>query len=80
MYYFDPEVPATLATVLLAAEVNDESVTRVTWEIDGIPFQTVQAPFISRWLMKPGTHQIRIKSADNPGLHDEIQISIRDIR
>jgi len=80
MYYFDPEIPDNLSTILLAAEVNTEKITRLTWEIDGTPLQTVKAPFTSRWLMKPGIHQIRIHSADNPGSHDEIQISVRDVQ
>ncbi|MCD4654231.1 transglycosylase domain-containing protein [bacterium] len=80
LYYFDPEVPDSFSTILLTVDISDETATRVTWEIDGTPLHTVNAPFISRWKMTSGIHQIRVSSVSDPDLKDAINLEIRDVR
>ena len=58
----DPEVPAPLSTLLLAARVvpADEE---ILWLVDGEPIARVGPPHEARWRLQSGTHVIRAVGA-----------------
>lgn len=58
----DPETPASLATLALAAVVSPPS-AQVVWYVNGLPWQVVDAPYSARWPLVPGRHvfQARVR-------------------
>jgi penicillin-binding protein 1C len=56
----DPETPTGMATIALQAVVNPPS-AQVTWYVDGAPFQVVDYPYTTRWLLQPGDHTFQAK-------------------
>jgi penicillin-binding protein 1C len=56
----DPETPAELSTLQLAARVDPPGAgEEVVWLVDGEPVARVEAPFEARWRLRSGTHVIR---------------------
>lgn len=51
----DPETPAGLATLSLAAVVDPPGADLV-FSVDGVPFATVAPPYRARWPLVPGEH------------------------
>jgi len=55
----DPETPEALATLALEA-IADPPSSQVIWYVDGAPFQTVDFPYSTRWVIEPGQHTFQI--------------------
>jgi penicillin-binding protein 1C len=60
----DPETPAALATLALAAVVDPPG-SEVVFYVDGRPFETVAYPYTTRWPLRSGEHvfEARVPSA-----------------
>ena len=56
----DPETPAALATLALAAEV-DPPAAQLVWYVDGQPFEVADAPYSARWPLAAGEHVIQAR-------------------
>lgn len=56
----DPETPASLATLALAAEV-DPPAPQLVWYVDGRPFEVADAPYAARWPLAAGEHVIQAR-------------------
>lgn len=61
IYYFDPETPRNLSSLVLAAEVSPD-IQWITWEVDGVPYKTIQRNTVVSWPMVPGRHTIKATS------------------
>ena len=61
----DPETPASLATLALAAVANPPA-RQVLWFVDGRPFSLADYPYSARWTLTPGDHtfQARLPYSD----------------
>lgn len=57
-FLFDPDTPASLSTVRLAASVRPAN-EDVVWVVDGAPVAQVGFPHEVRWPLTPGRHTVR---------------------
>ncbi len=56
----DPETPPDAATISLLAVVRPQ-VQQLVWYVDGMPFQTVDYPYTTRWPLRSGTHTFYVE-------------------
>jgi penicillin-binding protein 1C len=56
----DPETPPELSTVALTVIV-DPPVRQVVWYVDGVPYETVNYPYTTRWRLAPGEHTFQVR-------------------
>jgi penicillin-binding protein 1C len=56
----DPETPAPLATLGLAA-VSSPPAKQILWYVDGRPFSLADYPYSARWPLSPGEHIFQAK-------------------
>lgn len=61
----DPETPASLATLGLAATAGPAA-RQLLWSVDGRPISLADYPFSARWPLSPGerTFQVKLPSTD----------------
>ncbi|MEM6456511.1 MAG: transglycosylase domain-containing protein [Acidobacteriota bacterium] len=60
-YFFDPETPASMATLALRASVEGASPSAVIWTVDGVPIATAPPPYAARWRLRRGVHRIEAR-------------------
>lgn len=58
----DPSLPEGHSTLRLAVAV-DPPVEQVVWWVDGLPFATVDYPYVARWPVEPGEHTFEARVA-----------------
>lgn len=58
--FYDPETPLERNTLALRAIV-EPAVEQLVWYVDGLPFATVDRPYLARWPLAPGEHLIQAR-------------------
>jgi penicillin-binding protein 1C len=71
----DPEAPAELNTLALAALVEPPA-EQLVWYVDGRPFRTVEPPFAARWRLEPGEHWFEARVPFSPARSRAVRIRV----
>ncbi len=71
----DPETPADLNSVALAAVV-DPPANEVVWYVDGLPFATAPYPYTTRWRLRPGEHTFQVRLGSGGGVSRPVRITV----
>jgi len=72
----DPETPPALSTVALTVVV-DPPVRQVVWYVDGVPYQTVDYPYATRWRLQPGEHTFQVRVPFSPEGSPEVRVIVQ---
>jgi penicillin-binding protein 1C len=71
----DPETPADRTTLALKAVV-DPPVPQLVWYVDGRPFQVVDYPYTTRWILEPGDHVFQARLAQGSAVSTAVRIRV----
>jgi penicillin-binding protein 1C len=71
----DPETPADLNSVALAAVVDPPG-SEVVWYVDGLPFATAPYPYTARWRLRPGEHVFQVRLGSSGGVSRPVHITV----
>ncbi len=63
VFVLDPAQPAATQSLRLAAEV-DPPAEAVTWLVNGRPVGDASWPFVTRWPLAPGHHEVQVAVGD----------------
>jgi penicillin-binding protein 1C len=74
---FDPDTPASAATLRLAAEVTPSS-EPIVWLVNGVPVATVSYPHEYRWPVTPGRHVITAAMARRSQVSRPLTVVVED--
>ncbi len=71
----DPETPADLNTLLMAADTGSDAMD-IVWEVDGLPFAVSEPPHRVRWPMQTGRHVFHVRIPETNQVSELVEVMV----